>query len=264
MADSYPTSLPFLNSAKSRVLRFCTKSSLSSDHDHASPPTSIRRCSTYEASSTLLFSQGEIKSGVSVLSSRMPARLLGVVLLPKLLLIADTLAHSRIEVAPQLPHRDDTCDRSRYSRSPASSSDEPKRYIREQLTPETHSSPDGSPIHATRTNLSRLRIKSISTPPPASHMQRSTSSLKRPAANEPLDKNHARSKPFGKVAVHRKRPCAEVRQYPDCRQPSPERTIDNRQDSGMMMEVRTTSSYARCDTDHESASASAHGSHLAR
>jgi hypothetical protein len=98
-------------------------------------------------------------------------------------------------------------------------------------------------------------------------MQRSTSSLKRPATDEPLDRECNASESPGKDAVHctsiqhspsypspphskyqkhessrkdrwQQNSCAEMRPYPDCRRPSPKITIDNRQDSGVAMDVR--------------------------
>jgi hypothetical protein len=92
-------------------------------------------------------------------------------------------------------------------------------------------------------------------------MQRSTSSLKRPATDEPLYREFNGSESPGNDTLHRnsdqrspsntncpphhkyqkhelRNPCAEMKPYPDCRRPSPKITIDNRQDSGVVVEVR--------------------------
>jgi hypothetical protein len=98
-------------------------------------------------------------------------------------------------------------------------------------------------------------------------MQKSTSSLKRPATDEPLDRECNASESPGKDVAHcnsnqhspsypspphykyqrhessrkdrgQQNSYAEMRPYPDCRRPSPKITIDNRQDSGVAMEVR--------------------------
>jgi hypothetical protein len=136
---------------------------------------------------------------------------------------------------------------------------------REKHTPEADSSPDGSPMPTTSTKFAKLRIESSSPPTPEPHLQKSTSSLKRPATDEPFDREcngsesprkdaahcninqHSPSYPspshykYQKHEAFRKdhgspNSCTEMRPYPDCRRPSPKTT--DRQDSGVVMEVR--------------------------
>jgi hypothetical protein len=121
---------------------------------------------------------------------------------------------------------------------------------------------------ATSKKFAKLQIKSESPPTPEPHMQRSTSSLKRPATDELPDRECKGSESPGKDAIrrnsHQRSPsypncpphykyqkhesctgrepqnsCAEMRQYQDCRRPIEMIKTEDRQDSGMVMsEVR--------------------------
>ena len=131
-------------------------------------------------------------------------------------------------------------------------------------TSEAGSSRDGFPLPVS-IEFAKLRIKSNSSPTPEPHVRRSTSSLKRPATDEPFDRDCNESDSSGKDAVHcssnqrsppytnpppnykhqkiqsaRKDRKSRMRPHPDCRRPGLKTTIDNRQESGMAMEVRQT------------------------
>ena len=195
----------------------------------------------------------------------LPTRSPGAVLLP-IWLIADIQAPSSSRKAAPLRRHDDIFDSTRRCHSPTSSSCASMDSNREKLTPEADSSPDGSPMPAS-TNFAKLKIKSNSPSSPEPHIQRSTSSLKRPATDEPLDRGCNGSESPGRDAVHRNSnqrsplypncpphhkyqkqesckdresqdSCAEMKLYPDCRRPSPKITIADRQDSGVVLEVR--------------------------
>jgi hypothetical protein len=125
---------------------------------------------------------------VSLLPPRLPAKSHDAVLLPILLLIADTHTPSGSRRAAIQPRRDDIYDQPRLCYSPASSSCESMHSNREKLTLEADSSPDKSLMPATSIQFRKLRIASDSPLIPEPHMQRSTSSLKRPAVDEPVDR----------------------------------------------------------------------------
>ena len=185
---------------------------------------------------------------MSLTSPRLPAKSPGAALLPILLIADIPTLPSRRTAAPH-GSRDVICGSPRLCRSPASSSCGSMSSNREKHTPEADSSPDGSPMPTTSTKFAKLRIESSSPPTPEPHLQKSTSSLKRPATDEPFDREcngsesprkdaahcninqHSPSYPspshykYQKHEAFRKdhgspNSCTEMRPYPDCRRPS--------------------------------------------